>query len=226
MSFTYEERLSDSSYVETITHGYMTVNGSTVRPAEGCWHMVITRHDGGTNMVVTGPWSTAGLLPDCEGAADVIWIKFAIGTFMPHLPNAKLSNTELALPEARSNAAWLHSSAWEFPTAENVDTFIDRLLRQELIVREPAVASTLEGKPTYLSPRALQNRFLHATGLPQKTLQQIRRAQQAQTLLEQGVSILDTVHQLGYFDQPHLTRSLKRYVGYTPAQILRLDHQE
>jgi AraC-like DNA-binding protein len=45
-------------------------------------------------------------------------------------------------------------------------------------------------------------------------------------LLEQGVSILDTVEQAGYFDQPHLTRSLKRYVGYTPAQILRLEHQE
>jgi hypothetical protein len=37
--------------------------------------------------------------------------------------------------------------------------------------------------------------------------------------LQQGVSILDTVEQAGYFDQPHLTRSLKYLIGQTPAQI-------
>jgi AraC-like DNA-binding protein len=52
-------------------------------------------------------------------------------------------------------------------------------------------------------------------------LSQIERAQQAMALLEQGVPILDTVEQVGYADQPHLTRSLKRFVGRTPAEILR-----
>jgi AraC-like DNA-binding protein len=225
MSFIYEERPSDSPYVETITYGSMDGVVSTIRPAEGSWHMVITRHNGGTNTIVTGPWSTAAPL-DFSGTAAVIWIRFAIGTFMPHLPNIKLSDSEVLLPDARRDAFWLHSSAWEFPTPENVDVFINRMIRQELIVREPAVESTLQGQPAYLSLRALQNRFLHATGLPQKTIQQIKRAQHAMMLLEQGVSILDTVEQAGYFDQPHLTRSLKRYVGYTPAQILRLEHQE
>jgi AraC-like DNA-binding protein len=37
--------------------------------------------------------------------------------------------------------------------------------------------------------------------------------------LRQGVSILDTVEQAGYADQPHLTRSLKRLIGQTPAQL-------
>ncbi len=40
------------------------------------------------------------------------------------------------------------------------------------------------------------------------------------TLLQQGVSIVDTVDQAGYADQPHLTRSLKRFIGQTPAQLL------
>jgi hypothetical protein len=39
--------------------------------------------------------------------------------------------------------------------------------------------------------------------------------------LRQGISILDAVHELEYFDQPHLTRSLRRWVGYTPAEIIR-----
>jgi AraC-like DNA-binding protein len=50
-------------------------------------------------------------------------------------------------------------------------------------------------------------------------VQQIRRAWQATALLEQGCSILDTAYQLGYFDQSHLTNSLRRYMGQTPAQI-------
>jgi methylphosphotriester-DNA--protein-cysteine methyltransferase len=49
---------------------------------------------------------------------------------------------------------------------------------------------------------------------------QIERARYATTLLKQGVSILDSVELAGYADQPHLTRSLKRYIGQTPAQII------
>jgi AraC-like DNA-binding protein len=45
-------------------------------------------------------------------------------------------------------------------------------------------------------------------------------------LLQQGVSILDTVEQAGYFDQPHLTRSLKYLIGQTPAQILQKSRPE
>jgi hypothetical protein len=41
-------------------------------------------------------------------------------------------------------------------------------------------------------------------------------------MLRQGLPILDTVEEAGYFDQPHLTRSLKQFVGRTPAEIIRL----
>jgi AraC-like DNA-binding protein len=36
-----------------------------------------------------------------------------------------------------------------------------------------------------------------------------------------GDSIADVTHEAGYFDQPHLTRSLKRLIGQTPAVLLR-----
>jgi AraC-like DNA-binding protein len=62
--------------------------------------------------------------------------------------------------------------------------------------------------------------LLRATGLTQGAAYQIERPQRAVALLQQGVSILDTVELLGYSDQPHLTRSLKHLVGQTPAQLL------
>jgi AraC-like DNA-binding protein len=43
-------------------------------------------------------------------------------------------------------------------------------------------------------------------------------------LLQQGVSILDTVYEVGYADQAHMTRSLKRLIGQTPTQIAREFH--
>ena len=46
-------------------------------------------------------------------------------------------------------------------------------------------------------------------------------ARYAVLLLQQGTSILETVHLAGYFDQPHLTRALKLWVGQTPLQLLR-----
>ena len=32
-------------------------------------------------------------------------------------------------------------------------------------------------------------------------------------------------HQAGYYDQAHLTRSLKRWIGQTPARVGRPDQQ-
>jgi AraC-like DNA-binding protein len=73
-----------------------------------------------------------------------------------------------------------------------------------------------------MAARTLRHCFQHATGLSHNDIHQIQRAQRAAALLRHGVSILDAVDELGYYDQPHLTRSLKRWVGHTPAQIANL----
>jgi AraC-like DNA-binding protein len=77
-----------------------------------------------------------------------------------------------------------------------------------------------------MSLRTVQRRFLRATGLTQASLYQIERARQATRLLKQGLSILDVVDLAGYADQPHLTRSLKRFIGLTPAQLIAQDRTE
>jgi methylphosphotriester-DNA--protein-cysteine methyltransferase len=51
-------------------------------------------------------------------------------------------------------------------------------------------------------------------------MQQIERARRATLLLQQGVSIADTVYQTGYFDQAYLTKSLKYFIGQTPTQLM------
>lgn len=218
MSIIYEERTSDSPYVETVTHGRTASDGSTIRPAECHWHMVFVRQNGLARPLVVGPWSGAGVTSYTEDAA-LLWIKFELGTFMPHLPVRRLLDAETQLPEASSRSFWLKGSAWRFPEPDNAETFVDRLVREGVIVRDPLVSSTLRGRQHELSSRTVRHRFLRAAGLPQGSIRQLERARKAAALLRGGTSIAETVHELGYFDQPHLTRSLGRWVGYTPAQL-------
>jgi hypothetical protein len=44
-------------------------------------------------------------------------------------------------------------------------------------------------------------------------------------LLREGVAIFDVVVGAGYFDQAHLTRSLKHFIGETPARIIQRQKQ-
>lgn len=51
MSILYEERRSDSLYVETITHGHAACDGTVTRPAECHWHLVVVRQQ-----ATSTPW--------------------------------------------------------------------------------------------------------------------------------------------------------------------------
>ncbi len=219
MGFVFEQRFSDSPYLETVTQGYSVGVGTTIRPAESHWHMVFVRVQGKAHALAVGALPTSGVVP-YGGEAEILWVKFKLGTFMPHLPACNLLASEMVMPEATRQSFWLNGSAWQLPNFENIETFINRLVRNGVLVFDPVIANVLQGQPHDLSPRTVRHRFLQATGLAQNNIHQIERAQRAATLLQQGVSILDTVTEAGYFDQPHLTRALKQWVGHTPSQLL------
>jgi len=148
-----------------------------------------------------------------------LWIRFKPGAFMPHLPANRLLDKETELPEGAGNSFWLKSAVWQVPDFDNADTFINRLGREGVLDFDPLVPAALGDVMPDVPDRTLRHRVQRATGLSQSRIRQIERAQQAATLLAQGVPILDTVDQLGYYDQPHLTRSLKRFTGRTPGEV-------
>jgi AraC-like DNA-binding protein len=81
--------------------------------------------------------------------------------------------------------------------------------------------STSSSSSSPLSLRTVQRHVLRATGLTLSTFRQIERARHATNLLKAGVPILDVVRLAGYYDQAHLTRSLKHRIGQTPTQLQR-----
>jgi methylphosphotriester-DNA--protein-cysteine methyltransferase len=141
---------------------------------------------------------------------------------MHRLPPGRLRDRrDVTLPEASSRSFWLNGSAWEYPDFENAETFVARLAQEGIITRHPSVAAAVQGQTLPQSLRSSQRHFRSATGLTSRTVRQIERARHATNLLRQGVSILDAVHEAGYFDQAHLTRSLKFLIGQTPVEISR-----
>jgi len=218
MLFSFEERPSDSPFVERIWHTHSQHAGSFRSVAMCHWEMVVTRQYGTTILTVRGPETKATPL-DCSAGGEWLGIRFKLGTFSPHLPASNLVDGAVNLPNAASQSFWLHGSVWQFPDFENADMFVERLVRDGLLVHDLVVEAALQGQLKDLSLRTAQRRFLLTTGLTHSAVRQIERARYATILLQQGVSILDVVYEAGYFDQPHLTRALKYLIGQTPAQI-------
>ena len=219
MDLICNERESDSSYVERIWHSQGERAGPFISMAEIECGMVVTKFRGQTIITLRGP-ATKATSAFCPPDAEFIGIQFKPGVFVRDLPaDLVIDRQDINLPEATSTSFWLNGSAWEYPNYENADTFIDWLIREDVLEYDPLVDAVLQGHLVELSLRTVQRRFLRATGLTHNVIHQINRALFATSLLKGGTPILDTVFEVGYFDQPHLTRALKHFVGLTPAQI-------
>jgi AraC-like DNA-binding protein len=225
MFLIFDDRPSDSPLVERVWRCHSERAGTFLSIAASHWEMVVTRHNGKTTLTVRGPETNAATL-DCPAEGEWLGIRFKLGTFMPHLlARDLLDRRDVTLPEATGRSFWLNGSAWEYPDFENAEEFVNRLVHDGLIAVDLPVMATLQGRRQKMSIRTAQRHFLQATGMTHSTIRQIERARHAANLLKQGVSILDTVSEAGYFDQAHLTRSLKCLIGQTPAQIVRGDKQ-
>ena len=215
----------DSPFAQAIYQARSVGGGSFTSTAASQWEMVVTKQQGKITLSLRGPETKASPAPIPENA-EFLGIIFKHGTFMPNLPGNKLVDEEIHLPETVKNSFQLFGDTWQFPDFENADTFVNRLIRKDLLTRDQVVGDVMRGKTQDLSLRSIQRRFLHVTGLTYKSIQQIERARQALSLLQSGVPVSETTYQTGYFDQAHLTRSLKLLLGQTPAQIAKLNQSE
>jgi AraC-like DNA-binding protein len=218
MIFDFAMRSSDSPLVKSIWRSRSEHGGSFISTATSPWEMVVTKQRGNLTLSMRGPETHASHAPVPE-EAEFFGVIFKHGVYMPQLPKSELVDHQIHLDASIKNSFQFLGSTWQFPTYENVDTFINRLVRAGILSFDRIVDDAINGRALDLSLRSLQRRFVHVTGLTQKTIQQIERASYTSSLLQQGTEIVDAAYQAGYFDQAHLTNSLRRYYGQTPAQI-------
>ncbi|MBS0367517.1 MAG: helix-turn-helix transcriptional regulator [Proteobacteria bacterium] len=214
-----EERAGRPGFIRRIWRTRSVALPSFISVAVPTWQIVFVQsHDGSQSIVARGPETLAtrsGIPKD----AIIFGIQFELGAFHPNYPMGNLVDNAESLPVDSDRTFWLNGSRFEIPTFENAEVFVDRLVRSGGLVQDPVVEQTLQCRPISLSDRSIQRRFIRATGLTYAALRQMERAERAARLLRGGTPILDVVDSLEYSDQSHLTRSLKRFLGMTPARI-------
>lgn len=188
--------------------------------------MIVFARIGGTTTVhVRGPETKATML-SCPPEAEYLGADLRLGAYLPMFPPGRVANLQDAvLPTLSDSRFLLDGRAWEMPTPQNVDVFVDRLQRAGLLAFDPLVDELAYGDTDgAVSERTAQSRFVRAVGLSRRKLRLIERARHAARLLRAGARISDVVADAGYFDQPHLTRALRHLIGYTPAEVARGGH--
>ncbi|MBV8275500.1 MAG: AraC family transcriptional regulator, partial [Verrucomicrobia bacterium] len=216
----FEHRGSDHPFVETVWRCHSERADSFLSVGANNFEMAITRLAGKSFLTLRGPETKATTI-DCPAKGEWVCIRFKVGTFMPRfLPGSLLDHKDVTLPSATDRSFWLNGSALEYPDFENAETFVERLVKSGILSRDRVVADTLFRRPGELSLRSTQRHFLRSTGITYATFRQIERARYATNLLREGVSIFNVIVAAGYFDQAHLTRSLRHFIGETPSKII------
>jgi len=221
----FDERLSDSPCVERVWTAHSERAGEFLSVAASNCELVVSRYRDQTFLTVRGP-ETRMTTIDCPADGEWVGIRFKPGTYLPQfLPGTLRDRNDVTLPNASSRSFWLGGSAWEYPTFENADTFAARLLEKGVIARDRITEAVVRGELHDLSLRSAQRHFRRVTGITYATFRQIERARYATNLLRQGVAIAEVVQLAEYFDQPHLTRSLRSLIGQTPSEVSRMTRQ-
>jgi AraC-like DNA-binding protein len=225
MFLRFRDRPSDSPYIERVWRGRSDGGGPFVSVAAGHLELVVTRLADLTMVTIRGPETRATTI-DCPPDGEWAAIRFRLGAHMPALPTHLLvDHRDVDLPVAADGSFALLGSRWPLPDLDNAERYVDTLARRGVIARDDVVEAAMRGDRQRLTSRSVQRHFRRTTGMTHGQFRQIERARHAANLLRDGAPILDTVHEAGYFDQAHLTRSLKILIGETPASIIRRDAQ-
>lgn len=225
MPLANEDRPSDSPYIHRVWRSHASAVARMTSIATSNWELVFWEHHGRFHAAVRGPETTATTVEVPDGS-ESFGITFAHGTSMPHLPPGRLVDSAVASPHTTATRFVLHGDEWLVPDFDSAEQFIARLVREGVVVRDPLVDEVVAGGMPDVGTRSVQRRVAAATGLTRGSIRQIERARQAAILLGEGVAVRDVVNRLGFYDQPHLARSLQRFIGRTATELRRQDAAE
>ncbi|GIG68845.1 helix-turn-helix domain-containing protein [Phytomonospora endophytica] len=215
MRLLFGTRPSESSWIRSVwtcASGELTEMTSVASPT---WGLVFWEQAGRAHAAVTGPETGTATAPVPEGAAFT-GIEFAVGTSLRAVATRSLVNGGIALPDTTRRSFRLGGRRWETPGPDDAEALVRRLVGDEIVIRDPLLAPA---KPPPVGERTLERRFRAATGLTRGAVRQIVRARTAAERLASGAVTGDVVAALGFYDEPHLARALRRYIGWTATQL-------
>jgi helix-turn-helix protein len=218
VTLRFETRASDSPWVESVWTSTSEQVFEMTSVAAVRWGLVFWQREGRSYASVTGPESRSSIAPVPDGAT-FLGIDFAVGTSLRNVPTPALLDGGIDLPDTTHRTFRLDGVRWDTPGPDDAEALVERLVRAGTVVRDPLVPEVLRGHVPEVSERTVERRFRTSTGLTQGAVRQIERARKASILLTNGMPVADVVTGLGYFDEPHLARALRQYIGHTARQL-------
>ena len=219
MSFTYEDKVIDSLFVDKIWHTYATSDGIYTASLDGNWDIIITKMKSGVTVYVNGVGKGAAQVPYTAGT-EYLGIAFKPGVFLQDLKGKDIVDSQHVLTKDNNAYVQIGEHFFEIPTFDTAEDFVSKLIERGVLLVNKVVSSFSEGETKGASERSLRRHIAQTTGLSPYFFHQIQRAQQAVQLLQGGMPIAQAATEAGYTDQAHMTKAVKQLIGQTPAQII------
>lgn len=219
MTQKHESRKSDNPYIETIWRTHNLTDGMYYATPDASWDLIIAINPNGAKFAfLTGQATKPQTIPYEKGSSSVV-ISFTPGAYMPEYPGDTLLDKSEFLPNFDDEHFMLAGHTFAFPTFEIAEQLVEKFVRLGILTSDKIVDDVMKGKRAALSERAIQRHFVRTTGMTQKYLEQIHRAQLAVRLLKKGEKPLDAAADAGYTDQSHLAKSLKKIMHRKPSDV-------
>jgi hypothetical protein len=215
----WEQRRSTSADIRTVWRG-LRRRGRRLRDgASEHWGLsFIRRADGSLAAELAGPRVEA--LPIRSRVGETYWgVELAAHVMIPGVDKALLRGDIVELAVADETVV-IAEHAYVVPEWEALESFVSRLVADGVMVADADIRRALSGDDRGLSRRSWQRRFSSVTGLRRKEIERLDRSRRAYRLLCEGMTPADVAAAVGYADQPHLTREMRRIRGETPGRIL------
>jgi AraC-like DNA-binding protein len=212
LGLEFEHRSSDSPLIERVWRSW-SLNTTTMNSvARAHCDFVFWEGRDGVHAGIQGPESRASQAP-VPADAEFIGIRLALGTILPARPASTLVDRFVEFPV---ESGWFHlgGDRIRMPRFDDAEEFIALLVCRDLLLPQLV-------RDGALTDRTRQRQYLAAVGLPRRTVLQIERANDAAVRLRQGQPPAAVAQESGYFDQPHLARSLRRFIGPSATELAK-----
>lgn len=219
MTQRHVSRASSSPLIDRVWHTENMTDGVYIATPDCAWDLLALRMQDGTRMMMLAGQQTRFLeVPYVAGTSSVV-ISFTASAYLVGMSGDELLDATSMLPNDGKDGFVLLGHTFEFPEYNTAEALVKSMVNAGILRQDDVVASVLEGQPRAMSSRTMQRHFHEVTGISRKGLDKIRRAQEAVKMLQAGTATAEVAAEVGYTDQSHLAKDLKKIMGSGAATI-------
>lgn len=214
----HSSRPSLHPWIDTVWQTVCLSDGLYSATPDGSWDLIRSISPEGESVVFLSGQATEPVeVPYRDGESSIV-ISFSAHVYLAQDKEPRVG-PEIRMLPVQGETFELDSVELPLPTFENIEPLVDAMIAAGLLLSDDLVARAFSETPKAASPRSTQLHFKRTTGITQKSFQMIRRAQEAVRRLKAGETPAGVAAELGYTDQAHMIKSIKKIMGALPSNL-------